>query len=93
MAHWASPDAWQLVLGVQDLGLERDPHGQDLAPDRTPRSQFGALSFQARFPRGDVGEMTERMRRHNRGEAVALGRPTWTAIAVPDDEEVGDEAG
>lgn len=96
MAHWAAPDAWQLVLGLQDVGLggdDEDPTGQRLAPDGTPLSQFGVGSFQVRFPRSDIGEMTERMRRHNRGEAVALGRPTWASITVPDNEEVGDDAG
>ena len=94
MAHWASPDAWQLMLGLQDLALERDegdPGAQGLAPDGTPRSRFGVVSFQVRFPCGDADEMTERMRRHNRGDAVPLGRPTWEAITVPDDDEVGDD--
>jgi hypothetical protein len=31
--------------------------------------------------------MVERMRRHNAGEAVALGRPTWAAITVEEDGE------
>ena len=96
MAHWASPDAWQLVLGIQDLALERDegdPGAQALAPDGTPRSRFGVASFQVRFPRGDAAEMTERMRRHNRGDAVPLGRPTWAAITVTEDDGVGDDAG
>lgn len=93
MAHWASPEAWQLVVGIQDRGLRDDEDGaagqdgQDLAPDGTPRSRFAALSFQVRFPTSDVAEMTERMLRHNRGEAVALGRPTWTAITPPDDDD------
>lgn len=87
MAHWASPDAWQLVLGLQDLGLacdndDDDPGERGLAPDGVPLSQLSAGSFQVRFPRSDLAEMTERMRRHNRGEAVALGRPTWAAIAA-----------
>ena len=95
-AHWASPDAWQLVVGLLDLGLkgkEGDPGDQELAPDGTPLSRFAAASYQVRFPRGDIGEMTERMRRHNRGEAVALGRPTWAAITVPDNEDGGHHAG
>ena len=95
MAHWASPDAWQLVVGLVDLGLKHegdDPGDQEPTPDRTPLSEFAAVSFQVRFPRSDIGEMTERMRRHNRGEAVALGRPTWAAITVPDDEEGGHDA-
>jgi len=81
MVHWASPDAWQLVVAVADPGLEA---GDDLAPDGTPRSLLVAASFQARFPRQDIEEMTARMRRHNRGDAVPLGRPTWAAIAVPE---------
>ena len=94
MAHWASPDAWQLVLGIRDLALERDaddPGAQGLPPDGSPRSRFGLLSFQVRFPRSDAAEMTERMRRHNRGDAAPLGRPTWASITVPDDDEAGEE--
>lgn len=92
LAHWASPDAWQVVLGLQDLGLTRDDDGDEapgeggMAPDGVPHSRLSAGSFQVRFPRSDLGEMTERMRRHNRGEAVALGRPTWAAITVPEPE-------
>jgi hypothetical protein len=94
MLHWASPDAWQVTVAVQDLGLEpagsggraeREGNTDDLAPDGTPRSRLAPVSFQVRFPRPDVVEMTERMRRHNRGDAVPLGRPTWAAIAVPED--------
>ncbi len=83
MVHWASPGAWQLVVAVQDAGLEA---GEDPAPDGTPRSELVAASFQVRFPRTDIDEMVERLLRHNRGEAVALGRPTWTAITVPDED-------
>jgi hypothetical protein len=88
MAHWASPGAWQLVLGIQDQGLERDEaKGRGLtAPDGTPLSRFAAPSFQVHFPRTDATEMTQRMRRHNRGEPVALGWPTWAAITLPDDK-------
>jgi hypothetical protein len=96
MAHWASPAAWQLVLGIRDSGLERDDEqasdaeerrdSGDTAPDGTPWTRFAGASFQVRFPRSDVDEMTERMRRHNRDEPVALGRPTWAAITVPDEE-------
>ena len=56
MAHWPSPAAWQLVLGLQDWGLERnqeqgsdgeDPrHCWGVAPDGTPLSHFAAVSFQ-----------------------------------------------
>ncbi len=84
MVLWAAPDAWQLVIGVQDPGLERDD-GQVPEPDGSPRSRLVAASFAVRFPRSDVAEMTERMRRHNRGEVVALGRPTWAAITPSDD--------
>jgi len=95
MAHWASPGAWQLVIGLQDPGLEADdddddPGRQGLAPDGVPLSRFVAGSFQVRFPRGDVGEMNGRMRRHNRGEAVALGRPSWAGLTAPEDEEDAD---
>lgn len=91
IAHWASPDAWQLALGTRDVGLEVDTDDRrgGLAPDGTPWSRFAALSFQVRFPRSDVGEMTDRMGHHSRGEAAALGRPTWVAITVPDDEPAG----
>ena len=97
MAHWASPAAWQLVLGIQDWGLKRDEEQghdgdeqcgrQGVALDGTPLSHFAAVSLQVRFPRSDVDEMTGRMRRHNRGEVVALGRPSWAAITVPDEEQ------
>jgi len=93
MAHWASPGAWQLVLGLQDPGLEgddEDPGDQGLAPDGVPLTQFVAASFQVRFPRSDVGEMIGRMRRHNRGGTVALGRPTWASITPPEHEEPVD---
>ncbi|MDQ6838376.1 MAG: hypothetical protein M3137_08625 [Actinomycetota bacterium] len=86
MAHWASPAAWQLVLAIQDRGLEQEEvKGSDrMAPDAS-LSRFAAASFQVRFPRSDAAEMTQRMRLHNRGEPVTLGRPTWAAITIPDD--------
>ena len=83
MVHWATPGAWQLVIAVRDPGLEA---AGDTETGDTPRSQLVPASFQVRFPRADVEEMTERMRRHNRGDAVALGRPTWAAITVPDED-------
>ena len=94
MAHWASPAAWQLVLGIQDQGLEREEAKGPgrMAPDGTPLSHFAAASFQVRFPRSDAAEMTQRMRLHNRGEPVALGRPTWAALAIPDDSAADDPA-
>lgn len=85
MVHFAAPGAWQLVIGVLDEGLRDDAGAGEQAGDGTPRSRLAAVSFQVRFPRSDVTEMTTRMRRHNRGEVVALGRPAWAAIAV--DEE------
>jgi len=93
MAHWASRDAWQLVLGIQDRGLEREEAKGPgrTAPDGTPLSHFTAANFQVRFPRSDAAEMTQRMRRHNRGEPVALGRPTWAAITLPDDQGADDD--
>jgi hypothetical protein len=78
MVHFAAPDAWQLVIGVLDEGL-RGQGGEEDQPSR-----LAAASFQVRFPRSDVGEMTERMRRHNRGEAVALGRPAFAAVTAED---------
>jgi hypothetical protein len=86
MVHWASPAAWQLVLGVQDQGLRDGDAGEGV--DGTPLSRLVLASFQVRFPRTDADEITARLRRHNRGEAVALGLPTWEAITV-DDEEPG----
>jgi len=83
LVHWASPGAWQLVLATQDRGLQE---GGNLAADGTPRSRLAPASFQVRFPRSDIGEMTGRMRRHNRGDEVALGRPTWAAITLPEDQ-------
>ena len=83
MLHWASPDAWQCVIGLHDPGLvggEGTPSG-----DGTPASRIAAVSFQVRFPRSDIEEMTERLGRHNRGEAVVLGRPSWSAITVDED--------
>jgi hypothetical protein len=78
--HWASPDAWQCVIGLRDPGLEGEeaPTGSD----GSPRSHLAAASFQVRFPRSDVEEATDRLRRHNLQEAVPLGRPTWASIAV-----------
>jgi hypothetical protein len=84
MVHWASPGAWQLLVTVSDRGLEE---GEDLAPDGTPWSLLTPASFTVRFPRTDVQEMTERMRRHNAGDVVSLGRPTWAAITVDEDED------
>lgn len=86
MLHWASPDAWQCVIGIRDLGLD-DPDGAEgpAPPDGTPRSRLEAASFQVRFPGSDIDEATERLRRHNRHEPVALGLPTWEAITVADD--------
>lgn len=85
MVHWASPSAWQLVLAIRDPALENGDAEDGVDGDDVP-SRFSLASFQVRFPRTDVGEMTERMRRHNRGEAVELGRPTWTAITVDGEE-------
>lgn len=84
MLHWASPGAWRCVIGIRDPGLEGDEGSA--AADGTPRSRLEAASFQVRFPRSDIMEVTERLRRHNRGEAVALGRPTWAAITVDGDQ-------
>ncbi len=84
MVHWASPEAWELVLGLQDRGL-RDG-GPEAAVDGTPLSRLTPASFQVRFPRTDTPGIVERLRRHNRGEGVALGRPTWAAITVDEDD-------
>jgi len=86
MVHWAAPGAWQLVVAVRDQGLRADEEEiGGPAPDGTPLSRLEAVSFQVRFPRADVDEMTERMRRRNRGEVVALGRPTWATISHAED--------
>lgn len=84
MLHWASPRAWQCVIGITDAGLEKG--AGPVASDGVPMSRLAAASFQVRFPRSDVEEVTDRLRRHNRGEEVALGRPTWRAITVDGDE-------
>lgn len=84
MLHWASPRAWQCVVGITDAGLEEG--AGPVASDGSPMSRLAAASFQVRFPRADVEEITRRLRRHNRGEEVALGRPTWRAIVVGGDE-------
>ena len=78
--HWASPDAWQCVIGLRDPGLE----GEAVVASScgSPRSRLAAASFQVRFPRTDIGEATDRLRRHKRREVVPLGRPTWASIAV-----------
>ncbi len=78
--HWASPDAWQCVIGLRDPGLEAEEASAGSAG--SPRSRLTAASFQVRFPRSDVEEATDRLRRHNRREAVPLGRPTWASIAI-----------
>lgn len=83
LVHWATPDAWQLVLALQDRGLADEEPAAAL--DGTPLTRFEAASFQVRFPRSDVAEVTERLRRHNLGERVVLGRPDWKAITVPED--------
>ncbi len=87
--HWASPGAWQCVIALHDPGLEqaRGP----VAPDGTHRSRLAAASFQVRFPRSDIHEATDRLRRHNRGEqAAAPGRPTW--VAIDGEERVEERA-
>lgn len=89
MVHWASADAWQLVLGLQDRGLRDEGPGS--AVDGTPLSRLTPASFQVRFPRSDGDEMVDRLRRHNRGEAVALGRPTWAAITVDEENSPGED--
>lgn len=83
MVHWATPDAWQLVVALQDRGLVEEE--LPAAVDGTPLTRFETASFQVRFPRSDIAEVTERLRRHNRGDRVALGRPDWTAITVPEE--------
>lgn len=86
MVHFAAPEAWQLVIGLLDEGLREEGGGDgEWAADGTPCSRLVAASFQVRFPRHDITQVTERMRRHNRGEAVALGRPAWASIAGDDD--------
>ncbi len=82
MVHWAAPGAWECITGIYDWGLV-DGDGT-FAPDGTASSRFAASSIQLRFPRTDIGEMTQRMRRHNRGEVVALGMPDWSSISLPD---------
>ncbi len=52
--HWATPDAWQCVIGLQERGLSR----------------LAAASFQVRFPRSDIEEATERLRLHNRADTM-----------------------
>jgi hypothetical protein len=83
MAHWASPGAWQLLVTVSDRGLAE---GEELAPDGTPWSRLTPASFTVRFPRTDIAEVAERMRRHNAGDVVGPGRPTWAAITVDEDD-------
>ncbi len=81
--HWASPHAWQCVIGLQDLGLVDDEGAA--SGGCTPPSRLVAASFQVRFPRSDIEEVTERFGRHNRGDDVVLGRPSWSAITVDPD--------
>jgi len=61
--HWATPDAWQCVIGLQEQGLDSEDGPQ--APSGNPPSHLAAASFQVRFPRSDIEEATERMRLHN----------------------------
>lgn len=98
LLHWASPGAWQCVIGLRDSGLEAAPVGEP-----TPSSRLAAVSFQVRFPRSDIEEATVRLQRHNRGDDVAPRRPSWATIepheqtaaagthsAAPDADETGD---
>ena len=85
MLHWASPHAWQCVIGLRDLGLVGDEGSA--SEDSTSPSRVTAASFQVRFPRSDIDEVTERLRRHNRREDVVLGRPSWSAITVKEGGE------
>lgn len=67
MVHWATPEAWQLVVAVRDEGAadaEEGPSGSHLAP----------ASYQVRFPATDVPEMTERLCRHNQERRCGGGR-------------------
>ena len=75
LLHWASPGAWRCVIGLKDPGLEGAS-----SHDATASSRLAAVSFQVRFPRSDIEEATARLQRHNRGEQVALGRPSWATI-------------
>lgn len=85
MLHWAAPDAWQVAVAVRDEGLRAGEPGS-----ATPPSRLAPVSFQVRFPRSDVGQVLERMVRHNRGDPVSRTPPTWAAITVEDEEEDGD---
>jgi len=78
--HWASPEAWQCVISLRDPGLEDE--AVTARSCGSPRSRLDAASFQVRFPRTDIEEATDRLRRHKHREAVPLGRPTWASIAV-----------
>jgi len=67
MVHWATPDAWQLVIAVQDQGLQP---GTSPSPALETESRLTAVSYQLRFPRTDVGEMVVRTQRYNRSAGV-----------------------
>ena len=64
--HWATPDAWQCVIGLQERGS--DSEDAPRSPKGTPTSRLAAASFQVRFPRSDIEEATERLRLHNSAE-------------------------
>jgi hypothetical protein len=83
IVHWATPDAWQVVVALRDRGLA--DQAAPVAIDGTPMTRFEPASFQVHLPRRDVGEVTDRLRRHNTGEPVPLGRPTRAAITVDGD--------
>jgi hypothetical protein len=80
MVHWASPGAWQVALAVRDEGLGTGDQGGATLPSR-----LVPVSFQVRFPRSDVGQMLERMVRHNRGDPLSRTPPTWATITVEDE--------
>ncbi len=85
MRHWASPGAW-LVLDdwtVSELADEDEP-------DWSQPSRFEPAMVQLRFPRTDIGEMVERLRRHNQGEAVELGQPSWATVTLTEEEAAAE---
>jgi hypothetical protein len=79
MVHWCSPGAWSKTISLDDWGIEE---GEELAPDGTRLSRFEPHLVQISFPRSDIPEIIERLRRFHTGETPALGEPTWLTVSL-----------
>jgi hypothetical protein len=77
MMHWAAPSAWKRSIGIDDFGLSDDDR-PSTAPSIVP------TSYQVEFPRDDIPQIIDRLRRFNAGDVVEHGDATWDTVANPD---------